>query len=155
MPRGEVPGLLADADALVNNMRAGATDKVVYEAAATLPAGARLEPCPRRLPARASCGSSATTPRASPTGSARSRPPTEPRSAASCASASSATTRSRAGRDRVVELAQPVTAARSSARGKVSGISGSEKHLLLLLPQLRERGWDVRFVLLHEGEPAR
>jgi glycosyltransferase involved in cell wall biosynthesis len=35
---------------------------------------------------------------------------------------------------------------------KASGISGSEKHLLLLLPQLRERGWDVRFTLLHEGE---
>ena len=30
-----VPHLLAEADALVNNMRAGATDKVVYEAAAT------------------------------------------------------------------------------------------------------------------------
>ena len=33
--RDRVPALLADADALVNNMRAGATDKVVYEAAAT------------------------------------------------------------------------------------------------------------------------
>ena len=30
-----MPQLLAEADALVNNMRAGATDKVVYEAAAT------------------------------------------------------------------------------------------------------------------------
>jgi glycosyltransferase involved in cell wall biosynthesis len=37
---------------------------------------------------------------------------------------------------------------------KASGISGSENHLLLLLPQLRERGWDVRFALLHEGEPG-
>ncbi|HEY7380847.1 MAG TPA: glycosyltransferase family 4 protein [Gaiella sp.] len=36
--------------------------------------------------------------------------------------------------------------------GKVSGISGSESHLLLLLPALREHGFDVRFVLLHEGE---
>jgi glycosyltransferase involved in cell wall biosynthesis len=35
VPRSEIPALLADADALVNNMRAGATDKVVYEAAAT------------------------------------------------------------------------------------------------------------------------
>jgi glycosyltransferase involved in cell wall biosynthesis len=33
--RDEVPRLLAGADALVNNMRAGATDKAVYEAAAT------------------------------------------------------------------------------------------------------------------------
>jgi len=38
--------------------------------------------------------------------------------------------------------------------GKVSGISGSEAHLLTLLPGLRERGWDVRFCLLHEGEPG-
>ena len=37
---------------------------------------------------------------------------------------------------------------------KVSGISGSENHLLLLLPQLRKRGWDVRFAMLHEGEPG-
>jgi glycosyltransferase involved in cell wall biosynthesis len=35
---------------------------------------------------------------------------------------------------------------------KASGISGSENHLLLLLPQLRARGWDVGFTLLHEGE---
>lgn len=35
---------------------------------------------------------------------------------------------------------------------KVSGISGSEAHLLSVLPQLRERGWDVRMIVLHEGE---
>ena len=35
VPRREVPGLLAGADALINNMRAGAADKVVYEAAAS------------------------------------------------------------------------------------------------------------------------
>jgi glycosyltransferase involved in cell wall biosynthesis len=34
VPRAEVPTLLAAHDALVNNMRAGAPDKVVYEAAA-------------------------------------------------------------------------------------------------------------------------
>jgi glycosyltransferase involved in cell wall biosynthesis len=38
--------------------------------------------------------------------------------------------------------------------GKVSGIAGSEAHLLTLLPDLRERGWDARFCLLHEGEPG-
>jgi glycosyltransferase involved in cell wall biosynthesis len=37
---------------------------------------------------------------------------------------------------------------------KVAGISGSEAHLLSLLPQLRERGWDVRFLMLHEDEPG-
>ena len=35
---------------------------------------------------------------------------------------------------------------------KVAGISGSEAHLLSLLPRLRERGWDVRMVMLHEDE---
>jgi glycosyltransferase involved in cell wall biosynthesis len=35
VPRGQVPELLAGFDTLVNNMRAGAPDKVVYEAAAT------------------------------------------------------------------------------------------------------------------------
>ena len=36
--------------------------------------------------------------------------------------------------------------------GKVSGVSGSEAHLLTLLPDLRDRGWDARFCLLHEDE---
>jgi glycosyltransferase involved in cell wall biosynthesis len=34
VPRDEIPALFATHDALVNNMRAGAPDKVVYEAAA-------------------------------------------------------------------------------------------------------------------------
>jgi glycosyltransferase involved in cell wall biosynthesis len=34
VPRAEIPTLLSDHDALVNNMRAGAPDKVVYEAGA-------------------------------------------------------------------------------------------------------------------------
>lgn len=37
---------------------------------------------------------------------------------------------------------------------KVSGISGSEAHLLSLLPLLRERGWDARMVVLHDDEPG-
>jgi len=37
---------------------------------------------------------------------------------------------------------------------KVAGISGSEAHLLQLLPDLRERGHDVRFLMLHEDEPG-
>ncbi|MFL5955235.1 MAG: glycosyltransferase family 4 protein [Gaiellaceae bacterium] len=37
---------------------------------------------------------------------------------------------------------------------KVSGISGSEAHLLSVLPLLRERGWDVRMLVLHENEPG-
>jgi glycosyltransferase involved in cell wall biosynthesis len=37
---------------------------------------------------------------------------------------------------------------------KVSGISGSEAHLLSLLPGLRGFGYDARFLMLHEGEPG-
>jgi glycosyltransferase involved in cell wall biosynthesis len=37
---------------------------------------------------------------------------------------------------------------------KVSGISGSEAHLLSLLPALREWGWEARMVMLPEGEPG-
>ena len=37
---------------------------------------------------------------------------------------------------------------------KVAGISGSEAHLLTLLPRLRERGWDVRMLMLHGDEPG-
>jgi glycosyltransferase involved in cell wall biosynthesis len=37
---------------------------------------------------------------------------------------------------------------------KVSGVSGSEAHLLSLLPLLRQRGWDARMLVLHEGEPG-
>jgi glycosyltransferase involved in cell wall biosynthesis len=37
---------------------------------------------------------------------------------------------------------------------KVAGISGSEAHLLSLLPGLRTRGWDVRMLMLHEDEPG-
>jgi glycosyltransferase involved in cell wall biosynthesis len=35
---------------------------------------------------------------------------------------------------------------------KVSGISGSEAHLLSVVPLLRERGWDASMVVLHQGE---
>jgi glycosyltransferase involved in cell wall biosynthesis len=37
---------------------------------------------------------------------------------------------------------------------KVAGISGSEAHLLQLLPDLKSRGWDIRFLMLHEQEPG-
>jgi glycosyltransferase involved in cell wall biosynthesis len=35
---------------------------------------------------------------------------------------------------------------------KVAGISGSENHLLLLLPALARQGFDVELAMLHEGE---
>ena len=37
---------------------------------------------------------------------------------------------------------------------KVAGIAGSETYLLSLLPGLRDRGWDVRMLMLHAGEPG-
>ena len=37
---------------------------------------------------------------------------------------------------------------------KVAGISGAENHLLLLLPALVARGFEVEVVMLHEGEPG-
>jgi glycosyltransferase involved in cell wall biosynthesis len=37
---------------------------------------------------------------------------------------------------------------------KVAGISGSEAHLLQLLPALVQRGWPIRFLMLHEEEPG-
>ena len=37
---------------------------------------------------------------------------------------------------------------------KVAGISGSENHLLLLLPALARKGFDVELAMLHEGEPG-
>jgi glycosyltransferase involved in cell wall biosynthesis len=37
---------------------------------------------------------------------------------------------------------------------KVAGISGSEAHLLQLLPALAQRGWDIHFLMLHEQEPG-
>ena len=37
---------------------------------------------------------------------------------------------------------------------KVAGISGSEAHLLQLLPDLKRRGWDIHFLMLHENEPG-
>jgi glycosyltransferase involved in cell wall biosynthesis len=37
---------------------------------------------------------------------------------------------------------------------KVAGISGSEAHLLQLLPDLKQRGWEIRFLMLHEQEPG-
>jgi hypothetical protein len=43
VPRAEVPALFARSDVLINNMEAGAPDKVVYEAAAACLARARFE----------------------------------------------------------------------------------------------------------------
>ena len=67
----EIAGGLRAAGALVNNMRSGALDKVVFEAAAVVPAGARLQSGLRRRSSAASsrrCSSRRTTRRRSPSG---------------------------------------------------------------------------------------
>ena len=157
VPRAEIPALFATHDALVNNMRAGAPDKVVYEAAAAVPPGARLEPDLRRAP-RARAALHALGPgrarRADPDarrdepgggggtgGDARERVASEPLGAVVGA------WHPRRGGDLVTDGVVLHTQ-------KVAGISGSEAHLLQLLPDLRERGWDVRFLMLHEDEPG-
>ena len=80
VPRAEVPALFARSHVLVNNMRAGAPDKVVYEAAATclpvlasnpvfddlLPAGAALRARRPREPRRRAARARARPPRARP-----------------------------------------------------------------------------------------
>ena len=129
----EVPALFARSHVLVNNMRAGAPDKVVYEAAASclpvlasnpvfddlLPPELRFEPRRRR---RASRSGSRTLDRAAPAGAAR--------------GSSRATTRSSTG-----PTALLATVERAMKRDtilhlqKVAGISGSEAHLLSLLPR--------------------
>ena len=120
-------------------------------------AGARLEPGLRHA-ARPRAALQPRRPRRARRPDPRARdavaPPSGRRSASVCASASRRATRSTRGR-----------AVSSTAAGlamsdvvlhtqKVAGISGSEAHLLQLLPDLRERGWDVRFLMLHEDEPG-
>src|SRR5258707_10738445 len=39
-------------------------------------------------------------------------------------------------------------------RQKDAVISGSEALVLSIRPRLRERGWDIRMVMLHENEPG-
>ena len=152
MPRAEVPALFARSHVLVNNMRAGAPDKVVYEAAASCLPVLASNPVFDDLLPPTSCASSATTPRASPT---RLRALDRRGAGRSCASVVArnhsvehwadgllATVERAMRRDPILHLQ------------KVAGISGSEAHLLSLLPRLRERGWDVRMLMLHENEPG-
>ena len=148
--RAEVPALFARSHVLINNMRAGAPDKVVYEAAAScLPVLASNPLFDDLLPT--GCASHATTRTSSP-------------------SACAASTRDADGvarprrRNHSVEhwadgvplpwSADEVEAGLVLHLQKVAGISGSEAHLLSLLPRLRERGWDVRMLMLHEHEPG-
>ena len=149
----EVPQLFARSHVLVNNMRAGAPDKVVYEAAASCvpvlasnPVFDDLLPNELRFERR-------TTPRASlqrlRSLDRRRRPELRDLVAAQPLRRATGPMRSslrlsadETGSDTVLHLQ------------KVAGISGSEAHLLSLLPRLRERGWDVRMLMLHENEPG-
>ena len=157
VPRSELPELFARHDVLVNNMRAGAPDKVVYEAAAScLPVLASnpifdelLEPEQRFT--RWDPGALAERVRALAQLSRRRA--RRPRPAAPGA-------RGRRALGGVVGARHPWRGGPLVRDGvvlhtqKVAGISGSEAHLLQLLPDLRERGWDIRFLMLHEDEPG-
>ena len=151
VPRHTVPGLLGEVDALVNNMRAGATDKVVYEAAAT------CMPVLASNPAFDSfCRRSCVSRPGDPDGLAL--------AIVGLLRRRSQRRRSVAPRDRGPralggDLGGPRRRARAVSGTvlhvvKVAGISGAENHLLLLLPALREHGFDVRCVMLHEDEPG-
>ncbi len=153
--RPELPSLFARSDALVNNMEAGAPDKVVYEAAASC------------LPVLASNpvfdelfeGHELLFQRDDPASLVErlrlARGPRDPRAEGARAVA--------AGARRPQPLRRHVGGRhhRGGPRDmkptvlhlqKVAGISGSEAHLLALLPRLKERGWDIRFLMLHEHE---
>ena len=151
VPRHGVPGLYAEVDALVNDMRPGATDKVVYEAAAScLPVVASNPAFDGLLPRRASLRARGRRrARGGDPPAARDRPERGRALAAG----------SRRPRPLGRGLGRPRRRARSMSApilhiAKVAGISGSENHLLLLLPALRERGHDVRLAMLHEDEPG-
>ena len=158
VPRTEIPAALRRHDALVNNMRAGAPDKVVYEAAAAVPARARVEPDLRRAPRLRAALHPLGPGRAGRADSRRSRRSTRTSARRSAGDFASASRR----RHSVQSWARGIldAAGISLTDGlvlhmqKVAGISGSEAHLLQLLPDLRERGWDVRFLMLHEDEPG-
>ena len=156
VPRAQVPELFASSDLLVNNMEAGAPDKVVYEAAAAcLPVLASIR-CSTSSSTAIRCSSSATRRKASPT-SPLVRRARRKRTCRDRANAARACGPAAFGRD--VGRWSPGGCAVNQVGTvlhlqKVAGISGSEAHLLSLLPRLKERGWDVRFLMLHEHEPG-
>ena len=121
-------------DVLVNNMREGALDKVVYEAAATcMPVLASNTRLRRRAAARAALRARRRR-RPRREAACASRTSTATRSAASCARGSRRATRSSTGPTRVLEVARAMIVLHVQ---KVAGISGSEAHLLQLLPDLQ------------------
>ena len=157
MPRAQVPELFARSDVLVNNMAAGAPDKVVYEAAAAC------------LPVLASNPVFDELFDGYPLLFERDYPESladrlrwfagldagdEPRSGGRCVSASRNGIRSSTGPTESWRSAPMRQVGTVLHLQKVAGISGSEAHLLSLLPRLQERGWDVRFLMLHENEPG-
>ena len=150
VPRADVPALFARSHVLINNMRAGAPDKVVYEAAAScLPVLASNPVFDDLLPPelRFDRDDPESLAERLRTLDRRRRPELRElvarnHSVEHWADGLLATVGSRMKSDTILHLQ------------KVAGISGSEAHLLSLLPRLRERGWDVRMLMLHENEPG-
>ena len=137
-------------------MRAGAPDKVVYEAAAACLPVLASNPIFDELLAPEQ-RFTRWDPGPSPIESdARRDEPwrREPHSGTRFASVSRRVTRSNRGPVASSTPRECMTDGVVLHTQKVAGISGSEAHLLQLLPDLRERGWDVRFLMLHEDEPG-
>ena len=150
VPRAEVPPLFARSHVLINNMRAGAPDKVVYEAAAScLPVLASNPIFDDLLPPELRFD------RDDPAGLAERLRTLDRRRRPELARARRGEPLGRAlGRRRAGYRGGAMKRGVILHLQKVAGISGSEAHLLALLPKLRERGWDVRMLMLHENEPG-
>ena len=157
MPREQVPALLAARDALVNNMRAGAPDKVVYEAAATClpvlasnPVFAGFLPDALRFPREDARRARRPDPRCW-------RSSTSQHIGRSCASGSCATTRSSPGPTGSSSSRRDESVSDDGRPARRQGRRGSparRRTCSRCCPDLRERGWDARFCLLHEDEPG-
>ena len=148
VPRQAIPSLYADAR---QRHAGGRRGQGRLRGGRDVPAGDRLEPRLRHAPSRAAAV------RAREPGEPRGRDPLRARGRPAGARADTARHRDAGALGR--RLGRPRRRARwVSLRilhvAKVAGISGSENHLLLLLPALRARGHDVRLVMLHEDEPG-
>ncbi len=141
-------------------MRAGAPDKVVFEACGSCLPALASNPVLRRAlrrdraaaPLRARVGGGARGAAAGARGArlaGAGRDRTNPARARG-----RGPLRRLLGGGRAGGRAQAMKNVRVLHLAKVAGISGSEAHLLSLLPSLVERGWDVRFLMLHEHEPG-
>ena len=159
VPRREIAAVYARAGVLVNNMRSGALDKVVFEAAAAVPAGARRRTRASRRSSPASsrrCASRRTTRQAL----AGRHPRAARRGARAARTQSARELRARVERDHSVEhwadgVLDGVAMTRVLHVQKVSGVSGLGGAPALAAARCCASAAGTRGMLvLHEGEPG-